>query len=166
MIVIGPTSRDAPPSWSLWAPGSSASARLPDFDFAIKPRERRINHWIDKLELTSLKEMALVYQVQGRYSEAEPLHKRALAIRERVLGPVPDVPISLEYYEDLVRGTALGAEATEMEARAKTITRVKFEGYKRDRDLCLALAYGNPNFAKEAERRGLTKKKCKEIVGQ
>ncbi len=35
-----------------------------------------------------------------------------------------------------------------------------------DRKLCLALPYGNPDFAKEAERRELTEKKCKEILGQ
>lgn len=48
MIVIGPTSEGL--SWSLWAPGSTASVRLPDLDTAIKPRERRMNNWIDKLE--------------------------------------------------------------------------------------------------------------------
>ena len=34
-----------------------------------------------------------------------------------------------------------------------------------DRELCLSLPYGNPDFAKEAERRELTEKKCKEILG-
>ncbi len=37
---------------------------------------------------------------------------------------------------------------------------------KPDRELCLSLPYGNPDFAKEAERRELTEKKCKEILGQ
>lgn len=37
---------------------------------------------------------------------------------------------------------------------------------KSDRDLCTSLSYGNPDFAKEAERRELTEKKCKEILGQ
>ncbi len=35
-----------------------------------------------------------------------------------------------------------------------------------DKDICLSLPYGNPDFAKEAERRELTEKKCKEILGQ
>ncbi len=35
----------------------------------------------------SLYSLASVYQAQGRYAEAEPLHKRALAIREKALGP-------------------------------------------------------------------------------
>ncbi len=37
---------------------------------------------------------------------------------------------------------------------------------KPDKDLCLSLPYGNPDFAKEAERRELTEKKCKEILSQ
>lgn len=37
---------------------------------------------------------------------------------------------------------------------------------KSERDLCTSLSYGNPDFAKEAERRELTEKKCKEILGQ
>ena len=35
----------------------------------------------------SLNNIALIYQAQGRYAEAEPLHKRALAIGEKALGP-------------------------------------------------------------------------------
>ncbi|MCZ6847192.1 MAG: tetratricopeptide repeat protein, partial [Alphaproteobacteria bacterium] len=31
--------------------------------------------------------LAALYQVQGRYAEAEPLYKRALAIYEKALGP-------------------------------------------------------------------------------
>ena len=37
---------------------------------------------------------------------------------------------------------------------------------KPDKDLCLSLPYGNPDFAKEAKRRELTEKKCKEILSQ
>ena len=81
MIVIGPTSEGL--SWSLWAPGSSTSARLPYFEKAIKPRERRMNNWIDKLELKSLKEMALVYHAQGRSAEAAKMEARAKAIRAK-----------------------------------------------------------------------------------
>ena len=35
---------------------------------------------------TSLNDLATLYQAQGKYAEAEPLHKRALAIREKALG--------------------------------------------------------------------------------
>jgi len=41
---------------------------------------------------TSLGNLATLYQAQGRYAEAGPLHERALAIREAALGPEhPDV---------------------------------------------------------------------------
>ena len=37
-----------------------------------------------------------MYQAQGRYADAEPLHKRALSIRENTLDPEhPDVAQSL-----------------------------------------------------------------------
>ena len=35
----------------------------------------------------SLNNLAVLYQAQGHYAEAEPLYKRSLAIREKVLGP-------------------------------------------------------------------------------
>ena len=45
---------------------------------------------------TSLDRLAVFYQARGRYAEAEPLHKRSLAIRERALGPDhPGVAIGL-----------------------------------------------------------------------
>jgi hypothetical protein len=34
----------------------------------------------------SLNNLANLYQARGRYAEAEPLHKRALAISEKALG--------------------------------------------------------------------------------
>ncbi len=37
---------------------------------------------------TSLNNLAGLYHAQGKYAEAEPLHKRALAIREKALGTV------------------------------------------------------------------------------
>src|SRR5262249_14182367 len=35
----------------------------------------------------SLNNLAELYGVQGRFADAEPLHKRSLAIREKTLGP-------------------------------------------------------------------------------
>ena len=44
----------------------------------------------------SLNNLAELFRTQGRYSEAEPLYKRSLAIREKALGPVhPSVGTSL-----------------------------------------------------------------------
>ncbi len=71
---------------------------------------------------TSLNNLAIIYNEQGRYAEAEPLYKRALAIWEKALGPEhPRVAKSLENYAALLRETGRGAEAGKMEARAKAI---------------------------------------------
>ncbi len=71
---------------------------------------------------TSLNNLAELYRAQGRYAEAEPLHKRGLAIREKALGPEhPDVAQSLENYAALLRKTGRGNEAAMLEARAKAI---------------------------------------------
>ena len=42
----------------------------------------------------SLNNLALLYKEQGKYDDAEPLYKRALAVREEVLGSVhPDTAL-------------------------------------------------------------------------
>ncbi len=70
----------------------------------------------------SLNNLALLYKAQGRYAEAAPLYKRALAIFEKVLGlDHPDVARGLENYAVLLRETGRDTEATELEARAKAI---------------------------------------------
>ena len=44
----------------------------------------------------------MLYRTQGKYAEAEPLYKRALAIREKTLGREhPDVAQSLNYLAGL-----------------------------------------------------------------
>ena len=70
----------------------------------------------------ALSNVAELYRTQGKYVEAVPLFKRALAIREKALGPEhPHVAQSLENYPDLLRKTNREAEAAELEARAKAI---------------------------------------------
>ncbi len=71
---------------------------------------------------TSLNNLAMLYQAQGRYAEAEPLYKRSLAIGEKALGPEhPNVAGSLENYSVLLSETGRGSEAVKLEARAKAI---------------------------------------------
>ncbi len=71
---------------------------------------------------TSLNNLAALYQAQGRYTEAEPLYKRALAIRKKVLGPEhPTVAQALENYAALLRETGHPQDAAIMAARAKAI---------------------------------------------
>ncbi len=71
---------------------------------------------------TNLNNLAVLYRAHGKYAEAEPLYKRALAIVEKGLGPEhPSVATSLEIYAALLRKTGRGTEATKLKARAKAI---------------------------------------------
>ena len=70
----------------------------------------------------SLNNLAELYRAQDRYAEAEPLQKRALAIREKALGPDhPNVAKSLENYAAVLRKTGRTTEAAKLEAQAKAI---------------------------------------------
>jgi len=70
----------------------------------------------------SLNNLAVLYNAQGKYVEAEPLHQRALTIVEKALGPEhPNMAESLKNYADLLRKTGREDEAASMEARAEAI---------------------------------------------
>ncbi len=70
----------------------------------------------------NLSNLAGCYYKQGKYTEAEPLIKRALAIEENALGPEhPRVAASLMNYAALLRKTGRTTEAAKMEDRAKAI---------------------------------------------
>jgi hypothetical protein len=59
---------------------------------------------------------------RGRYTDAEPLSQRALAIREKALGPEhPDVAMYLEDYLLLLRAMDRSQEAEPLEAHARAI---------------------------------------------
>src|SRR5260370_324592 len=59
---------------------------------------------------------------RGQYTEAEPLYERALAIREKALGPEhPDVATTLENYASLLRKMDRSQEAEPLESRARAI---------------------------------------------
>jgi len=61
---------------------------------------------------TLLNNLAELYRVQGRYAEAEPLYKRALAISEKALGPDhPNVGIPLSNLALLYQDQGRYAEA-------------------------------------------------------
>ena len=61
---------------------------------------------------TLLNNLGQVAKVQGRYAEAEPLIRRSLAIREKVLGREhPDVARSLNNLADLYERQGRYAEA-------------------------------------------------------
>ena len=64
----------------------------------------------------------MLYRAQGRLAEAEPLWQRALAIRERALGPDhPDTAQSLNNLAVLYRDQGRLAEAEPLWQRALAI---------------------------------------------
>jgi tetratricopeptide (TPR) repeat protein len=70
-------------------------------------------HHIDHPDVAkSLNNLAVLYADQGRYADAEPLQKRALAIREKARGPDdPDVATSLNNLAELYRKQGRYADA-------------------------------------------------------
>src|SRR5215831_2077948 len=76
----------------------------------------------DQRLATSLNSLAVLYHVQGKYAEAEPLYKRALGIREKTLGPDhPDVASSLNSLAALYRAQGKYTEAEPLYQRALMI---------------------------------------------
>ena len=70
----------------------------------------------------SLNNLAVLYQRQGRYAEAEPLYKRSLAIREKALGPDhPDVGTALNNLAGSIDAQGRYAEAEPLYKRALAI---------------------------------------------
>ena len=68
----------------------------------------------------------VLYHARGHDTLAEPLHKRALAIREKALGPDhPDVPQSLNSLAALYRATERDTEAAMLEQRAARIEAIQ-----------------------------------------
>ncbi|MFQ5695897.1 MAG: tetratricopeptide repeat protein, partial [Terriglobia bacterium] len=68
---------------------------------------------------TTLNTLAALYQAQGRYAEAEPLSKRAIAIDEQVLGPDhPDLAKALNTLAALYYAQGQYTEAEPLSKRA------------------------------------------------
>ena len=71
---------------------------------------------------TGLNNLAELYRTQGRYSEAEPLYKRSLLIREQQLGADhPDTAGSLNNLAGLYESQGRYSEAEPLYARAVEI---------------------------------------------
>jgi tetratricopeptide (TPR) repeat protein len=93
---------------------------------------------------TSLNNLAELYRTQGLYAQAEPLHRRALAIREKALGPEhPDVAKSLNDLAYLLAGQRQAARARPL--------------YERARRIHLAMGRANIDLDEEAHRSLLGK---------
>ena len=66
--------------------------------------------------------LAVIYQAEGRYDEAEPLNELALEIREKALGPEhPDVATSLNNLALLYKAQGRYAEAEPLYQRSLAI---------------------------------------------
>jgi tetratricopeptide (TPR) repeat protein len=75
----------------------------------------------------SLNNLANLYQVQGKYAEAEPLHQQALRIKEKALGPNhPDVATSLSNLAALYAYHGKNAEAISLWQRSLRIREQAF----------------------------------------
>ena len=71
---------------------------------------------------TTLNNLAVLYQARGKYTEAEPLYKRALAIREKALGAEnPGVAQSLNNLAVLYDAQGKYAEAEPLYKRSLAI---------------------------------------------
>jgi tetratricopeptide (TPR) repeat protein len=69
-----------------------------------------------------LNNLAALYSARGRYEEAEPLFRRALAVNEKSLGADhPRVAMTLENYARLLKGAKRKREATALQRRAEEI---------------------------------------------
>ena len=76
----------------------------------------------DRNYATTIDVLANAYAAKGRYLEAEPLYKHALAIREKLLGPdSPDLAASLNDLGELYRVQGRNAEAEPLYKRAIAI---------------------------------------------
>ncbi len=71
---------------------------------------------------TTLRNLAALYKAQGKYAEAEPLYKRALAIQEKGLRPDhPNVVTTLKNLAEVYKKTGRVDEAKRLEERANAI---------------------------------------------
>jgi Flp pilus assembly protein TadD len=64
--------------------------------------------------------LAILYRVQNRYNDAEPLYKRAIAIYESEASANRALVNVLENYAELLNATGRTSEANTIAQRAKT----------------------------------------------
>ena len=87
--------------WEQHLDAGEAAYQRGDYEEAVRQSKAALKEAEDFGEqdprfATTLNNLAGLYRAQARYAEAEPLYKRALAIREKALGPAhPDVATSL-----------------------------------------------------------------------
>jgi tetratricopeptide (TPR) repeat protein len=101
----------------------------PDVGFPEQPPSEHCprNGKISEAYATSLNNLALLYDNQGQYAKVEPLYQRALAIREKALGPEhPDVATSLNHLAWLYHNQGQYAKAEPLYERTLAICEKAF----------------------------------------
>ena len=100
-----------------WSRGEGLTGNPPTvypFPQVERPEDLRV--------ATNLNNLGSSYQTEGKYTEAESLYKRALAIREKALGPEhPSVARSLNNLAGLYRAQGRYAEAEPLYQRSLAI---------------------------------------------
>ena len=75
---------------------------------------------------TGTNNLAALYFIQKRFEDAEPLFKRSLEIREKILEPGhPEIIQSLVNFSAVLRKTGRTSDAKKMEARVRELRRKK-----------------------------------------
>ena len=76
----------------------------------------------------SANDLALLYNCEEKYTEAEPLYVKALQIREKNLGPQhPDVIRTREIYAAMLRQEGRKAEAQKIEMQVEKSQMTTFQ---------------------------------------
>jgi len=96
----------------------AALIEIQNYEAAVRRREGTAS----RCYAVALNNLALLYDNQGRYAEAEPLYKRALAIWEKALGPDhPEVAMGLNNLGNLYEDQGRYGEAEPLSKRALAI---------------------------------------------
>ena len=113
------------PEWWAW----EGRKRAGDEAYRRGNHGEAERHWKAQLEFEvnmgmtgSLDNLAMLYQAQGKYAEAEPLYERSLAMTEKTLGPEhPEVAQILNNLASLYQAWGKHAEAEPIIVRALAI---------------------------------------------
>jgi tetratricopeptide (TPR) repeat protein len=113
------------PEWWAW----ESRMRASDEAYGRGDHGEAERHWNAHLEFEvnmgsnrSLDNLAMLYQAQGKFAEAEPLYERSLAMTEKTLGPEhPEVAQILNNLASLYQAWGKHADAEPLHVRALAI---------------------------------------------
>ncbi len=113
------TPSDLPPFYDGDVIAGSGRYHLPSCHIVRQIWRRNLKRFKSWQSAASLSNLAVLYKTQGKYTEAEPLYKRALRIDEKALGPAhPGVATDLNNLAALYDAQGKYAEAEPLLKRA------------------------------------------------